>query len=185
MHSKFSWRPAALLCAFLAGVGHRAPTSEPPLVWWPCAGAVEVGGKIVCPHELMLALATCEVATKERLEVLPGDALVCDAQRGWQKAGRASSLVIEALQLKVELNRASREELMTLPFVGEKRATTLIEQREWRSWAQLDQLRGVGPRHLAALRGRALVTGDLVACIGVEQWAAWCQTCRTMPLPDL
>jgi DNA uptake protein ComE-like DNA-binding protein len=42
----------------------------------------------------------------------------------------------------ININTASKDELAALPMIGEERAETLIEQRPFYSWDELDELPG-------------------------------------------
>lgn len=60
----------------------------------------------------------------------------------------------------VNINAASREELMTLPGIGEHLAGLIIQTREQQPFFFLEDLRqvpGIGEKRLAALRGLAYV----------------------------
>ena len=43
---------------------------------------------------------------------------------------------------KININTATKEELASLPKVGEERAQTLIEERPFDSWDEIDELPG-------------------------------------------
>ncbi|HTU62787.1 MAG TPA: helix-hairpin-helix domain-containing protein [Polyangiales bacterium] len=63
----------------------------------------------------------------------------------------------------LDLNRAALGDLLLLPGVGPKLAARIVEERERRGgFASLDQLaevKGVGPKKLALLRGLVTITG--------------------------
>jgi competence ComEA-like helix-hairpin-helix protein len=61
--------------------------------------------------------------------------------------------VLEAVEGKpVDINHASRDELMTLPGIGEKTANAIIEARPYRSIEDLDRADGVGEATLAKVK---------------------------------
>jgi DNA uptake protein ComE-like DNA-binding protein len=43
---------------------------------------------------------------------------------------------------RININTASKDELATLPMMGDERAETLVEQRPFHSWDELDELPG-------------------------------------------
>jgi DNA uptake protein ComE-like DNA-binding protein len=43
---------------------------------------------------------------------------------------------------KININTATKEELASLPKIGEERAQTLIEERPFDSWDEIDELPG-------------------------------------------
>jgi len=49
-------------------------------------------------------------------------------------------------QKKININTASKEELTSLPKVGDERAQTLIEERPFDSWEEVDELPGFDER---------------------------------------
>ena len=53
---------------------------------------------------------------------------------------------------KVNVNTATAEELQTLPRVGPKLAEKIIAARPIKDLAALDQVKGVGPKMLEALK---------------------------------
>lgn len=52
---------------------------------------------------------------------------------------------------RVNLNSASREQLEALPRVGPALAARIVAARPYRSLADLDRVKGIGPSTLAAL----------------------------------
>jgi DNA uptake protein ComE-like DNA-binding protein len=49
-------------------------------------------------------------------------------------------------QKKININTASKEELASLPKLGDERAQTLIEERPFDSWDEIDELPGFDER---------------------------------------
>jgi DNA uptake protein ComE-like DNA-binding protein len=45
-------------------------------------------------------------------------------------------------QKRININTASKKELSSLPKIGEERAQTLIEERPFDSWEEIDELPG-------------------------------------------
>ena len=45
-------------------------------------------------------------------------------------------------QKKININTASREELASLPQIGDERAQTLLDERPFDSWDEIDELPG-------------------------------------------
>jgi DNA uptake protein ComE-like DNA-binding protein len=46
------------------------------------------------------------------------------------------------VEKKININTASKDEIASLPEVGEERAQTLVEERPFRSWDEIDELPG-------------------------------------------
>lgn len=61
--------------------------------------------------------------------------------------------------VKLDLNQASEEELALVPGVGAKLAREIVVARKasgrFRSWEEVDEIAGVGPAKLEALRAAA------------------------------
>ncbi len=57
-----------------------------------------------------------------------------------------------ALGLRLPLNRAAEAELARLPGVGPAAAHALVQARPFRSWEQVDAVKGVGPARLRTLQ---------------------------------
>ena len=49
-------------------------------------------------------------------------------------------------QKKININTASKEELATLPKIGDEQAQTLLEERPFSSWDEIDELPGFDER---------------------------------------
>ena len=52
----------------------------------------------------------------------------------------------------LDLNTAARDELMKIPYVGEKMANRIIEGRPYETFEQLDEVEGVGPTTLDEIK---------------------------------
>jgi len=131
-------RPLAGLLLLLAALGALArwrwPSSDPAL---PCSPAevrwLDAGTRLVA------ACASAVAAGSAEVEVDPpaGQALM---------VGR-----------RLDLNRASAEELTALPGVGSHLAQALVRERTarggFRTWEEVDAVPGVGPAKLEVLRG--------------------------------
>ena len=65
------------------------------------------------------------------------------------KTYKAEKLAKSRVQLPLDLNKASVEELMTLPFIGRERAEAILAYREkkgrFNAVEELKQVRGIGP----------------------------------------
>jgi len=70
----------------------------------------------------------------------------CDA------GGTPPASVRAALGLRLPLNRLTEAELARLPGVGAVAAHALVQSRPFRSWDEVDAVRGVGPARLRLLR---------------------------------
>jgi competence protein ComEA len=83
-----------------------------------------------------------------------------------QRPARAQATKEGAARLRegapLDLNRAALGDLLLLPGVGPKLAARIVEERERRggfaSFAQLAEVKGVGPRKLAQLRELVTIT---------------------------
>ena len=62
--------------------------------------------------------------------------------------------VAGALGLRLPLNGATEDDLARLPGIGRQVARALVAARPFRTWDQVDSVRGVGPARLATLRDR-------------------------------
>jgi len=64
---------------------------------------------------------------------------------------------------KVNVNSASVEELATLPGIGPSKAAAIVAEREkkpFASVADLERVRGIGPRTVEDLREKVTVSGS-------------------------
>lgn len=85
-------------------------------------------------------------------EVRDGDTLALFA--GWGVVDRAPPAVrVEVEALPVDLNAASLAELDGLPGIGPVLAERIVAGRPYRRLGDLDRVKGIGPKKLAALRG--------------------------------
>jgi competence protein ComEA len=91
-------------------------------------------------------------------------ALDCPAEKvGWVGEGVAGvarcgaggvppASVRAALGLRLSLNRVAEADLARLPGVGPEAARALVQARPFRSWGEVDAVRGVGPARLRLLQ---------------------------------
>jgi len=70
----------------------------------------------------------------------------CDA------GGQPPASVRIALGLRLPLNQVPEADLARLPGVGAVAAHALVQARPFRSWAEVDSVRGVGPARLQVLQ---------------------------------
>lgn len=100
--------------------------------------------------ELLAARAGNGAWSRTNWEKLPGireearrETAELDTARGSQKVSEGNLF---------DLNSASRDELMTLPSIGEKTAQLIIQGRPFRSVNDLLTIRGIGPSTLLKIR---------------------------------
>jgi DNA uptake protein ComE-like DNA-binding protein len=106
--------------------------------------AVEVDGVLRCDEEL---------------SGLPSYVRSGDRMIAGRVEGRMDPAMIEALELSVDVNEASRAELETLPRVGPVLAGRIVDARPFGTVEDLIHVSGIGPKTLARIRARASV-GD-------------------------
>jgi competence protein ComEA len=70
----------------------------------------------------------------------------CDDGRSPPPAARV------ALGLRLPLNQAAEADLARLPGVGMAAARALVQARPFRSWGEVDAVKGVGPARLRTLQ---------------------------------
>jgi hypothetical protein len=78
---------------------------------------------------------------------------------GGRRVGRMRPARLRALGVRIDLGRASLDELTALPGVGPKLAARIAAGRPYPSLEALLSVRGIGPRTLSRLRPH-LSTGD-------------------------
>ncbi len=66
--------------------------------------------------------------------------------------GEPPASVRAALGVRLPLNRVPEADLARLPGVGAAAARALVQARPFRSWAEVDAVRGVGPARLQVLQ---------------------------------
>jgi hypothetical protein len=145
---------AAAAVVFTLAWALHSMTPEPSLLGHPrsCVAAQTVAGQLRCDEERFTNLdQICPGAPSHALA--PGDALEGCA------IGRMPPDELAALVQPVDLERASIEELASLPGIGPVLAGRIVEARPIASVDALIEIRGIGPVKLAGLRARARV-GD-------------------------
>ena len=121
-----------------------------------CAEAQRIDGRLHCEEELHSS--TRSLCARAAVSVLrPGDAVeraqVCSGLR----PARMQPAELRALAQTVDLNRASAEELASLPGVGETIAARIVARRPYTQLEQLLEVRGIGALRLERLRARARI----------------------------
>jgi hypothetical protein len=139
------------LAAMLAwSLGSMTPEPRPLGRPRSCVAAQMVAGQLRCDEERFTSLdQVCPGAPAQPLE--PGDALEGCA------VGRMSPADLAALVQPVDLDRASIEELASLPGIGPVLAARIVAARPIASVDALLEIRGIGPVKLAGVRPRARV----------------------------
>jgi len=66
--------------------------------------------------------------------------------------GQPPASIRAALGIRLSLNRVAEADLARLPGVGAAAAHALVQARPFRSWAEVDAVRGVGPARLQVLQ---------------------------------
>lgn len=141
------------------------PRAPEVLAVVPCDFAVMVDGALHCDDEAPRDVAgLCGAGMGEfahgdaiEREALCAVAQAGEARRdgpGWRRMGGED---LEALKVPVDLNRASAEELESLPGIGPELARRIVEGRPYASVEELLRVHGIGPKRLAAVRSRARV----------------------------
>lgn len=155
---------AAVLGVGAAWSGERG--SGAPRVT-PCGFAVMLDGELRCDADAPWDVAALCGGGRAGPELRHGDALsratVCATREprpggpGWT---RLVGDDLAALAVPVDLNAASLEELESLPGVGPALARAIAEARPYARVDELLRVPGIGPARLAAVRGRARVSGE-------------------------
>jgi DNA uptake protein ComE-like DNA-binding protein len=69
-------------------------------------------------------------------------------------------------QKKVNINTASKEELASLPKISHERAQTLIDERPFDSWEEIDELPGFDERLVQDIQKSGAYLGE------EEEWSS-------------
>lgn len=154
----------ALVAALGVGFVALRPAAPEVLVQVACEFAVEVDGVLRCDDEAPRDLAALCGGDVLVGALSHGDAVtreqVCAAEvptRGAPGWGRMRGEDLAALGVPVDLNRASIEELESLPGIGPELARRIAEGRPYASVEALLRVRGIGPVRLTAVRTRVRV----------------------------
>lgn len=67
---------------------------------------------------------------------------------------------------QIDINTASREELAEHPLIGEQRAQTLVEQRPFYDWSEIDSLPGFSPTLVDEIQQQGAYLGGQVEDTG-------------------
>ncbi|KIG12775.1 hypothetical protein DB30_01036 [Enhygromyxa salina] len=168
-----SWLPSLLTGVALVGalIGSLLGLCPPPASLGAplaCERAQLIEGRLWCDHELLRDLqAHCRAAPSRALG--PGDsvalgACVCAAHPGLRQLGlgcarppvaRMAPDQLAALEQVVDLNTATATELASLAGIGPKLAERIIAGRPYPRVDDLLEVKGIGPKRLAAIRSRA------------------------------
>jgi DNA uptake protein ComE-like DNA-binding protein len=74
-------------------------------------------------------------------------------------------------QKKVNINTASKDELTSLPRIGDERAQTLINKRPFDSWDEIDELPGFDERLVQDIQKSGGYLGEEEEWSEEEVWA--------------
>jgi hypothetical protein len=155
----------ALVAAVVIAAAALRPAAPELLVVAACDFAVMVDGALRCDDEAPRDVAALCGSEAGAAALAHGDAVtraeLCPAVTsgspvpggpGW---GRMRGEDLEALAVPVDLNRATVEELESLPGIGPELARRIVEGRPYASVDALLRVRGIGPARLTAVRPRA------------------------------
>jgi len=160
MSALVDWPSAPLwLVIAMSLVLHAVPAEQPLARALPCNKAALVDGLLRCDGELDVVPTDCTADVWQR--VRPGDdvdtSLLCG---GVHTMLRMAPDDLAALEQPVDVNRASEDELASLPGVGPALARAMVLHRPFRSVDELDRVPGIGTKRLTRLRARARVFHD-------------------------
>ena len=100
----------------------------------------------------------------EDVRWLPRGGALVAACAPWEDAGAFPAGAALTVGVKLDLNRATEEQLAMIPGVGRSLARKLAGARElrgrFRSWDEVDEVPGVGPVKLAALQALAEISPE-------------------------
>jgi competence protein ComEA len=68
-----------------------------------------------------------------------------------------AAIVFAAEPTRIDINNASQEAIETLPGIGPSIAQEIIKGRPYRTFADLDKVKGIGPKKLEQLRGKVVI----------------------------
>ena len=68
-----------------------------------------------------------------------------------------AAITFAAEPQRIDINNATQEAIETLPGVGPKLAQQIIAARPFRTFTDLDKVKGIGPKKLDQLRGRIII----------------------------
>jgi len=74
-------------------------------------------------------------------------------------------------QKKVNINTASKEELASLPELGDERAQMLMDERPFDSWEEIDELPGFDERLVQDIQKGGGYLGEEEEWSEEEEWA--------------
>lgn len=121
-----------------------------------CTRAVMLDGRLHCGDESPARLADLCEREAPLHEIVAGDRIdVARACAGDASAiGRMSTNDLRALAVPIDVNRASVDELRSLPRIGPVLAQRIVDGRPYASPDDLERVRGIGPKTIANLRAR-------------------------------
>lgn len=74
-------------------------------------------------------------------------------------------------QKKININTASREELASLPRISAERAQTLIEERPFDTWDEIDELPGFDEKLVRDIQNSGGYLGEEEEWVEEEEWS--------------
>ncbi len=116
-----------------------------------CERAQVIDGELRCDEELVGDLRELCGGSRSR-PLRPGD----EVRRAcaWAQVARMAPEQLAALDQPVDINRASVEEIASLPGIGPTIAARIVAGRPYASVEGLLEIEGIGPKRFEAMRGR-------------------------------
>jgi DNA uptake protein ComE-like DNA-binding protein len=74
-------------------------------------------------------------------------------------------------QKKININTASKEELASLPKIDDERAQTLLEERPFSSWDEIEELPGFDEKLGQEIQKEGAYLGEEEEWVEEEEWA--------------